>query len=674
MNKQISPKLISQAARVLALLLIVCAFGAEAFAQNTAAGTQIQNQASATYSDGGGGSYSSVSNTVTVTVAQVSGLTITPDAGTVANVVPGQTGVNFSFTVTNTGNFSDQVRFLKNGDSVVVSGPATFSAAWIELGGNPNAFDSGTDVDIKNTGGADVLSSSLAQNASLTVIVSVNVNAGATGGNTINVQLGDAASGGPSFDNQAADSSQHEVRTVATTSVNGMREARGDRTATVDTDAQLTLSLTAPAGPVPLGSTIAYTWQLCNTGVRTANSITLTNAPAGSNSGVFIFAPIPTGTNLDATQTFPGGVGVLYSTSPLANDPVTTAVWTTTLPPLANVTRVAFNIGGSLAASACSPNINLNVKIITNDATNSIVEQGDAYAKNTLNVQITAQSPQRTTLLQLVGSVLNGPQGAPGAVGPAPNNSNNEDYTNKSVSTGIAGIPPTGSTNAPGVVTFTNTLQNAGNANDTYTLTVPTFPAGSTIKVTVNSVQTTVVNAGVATGNAIPAVSIAYGGTLDYQVEVTLPAGKTVLTGYDTVIRATSGNTNTATNDTIDRVYTGFVQLVKTATVTNSTGVGGPNDAVPGAVITFKITYKNISSSGGTGNVTLTATNIVITEDGTTNLPNNWASYTTHVVGATDSLGGTITGDVANSNVLTDTINSLAPGVSGDFVFKRQIK
>ncbi|HMF57854.1 MAG TPA: hypothetical protein VK619_16040 [Pyrinomonadaceae bacterium] len=668
MNKY-SPRIISRPARVLVLLIIVCAFGAQALAQTTAAGTQIQNQASATYSDGGGGSYSSVSNIVTVTVAQVSGLTITPDAGTVANVVPGQAGVNFSFTVTNTGNFSDQVRFLQSGGSVNVTGPGTVSAAWIELGGNANAYDAGTDVDIKSNG-ADVLSSSLAQNASITVIVSVNVNAGAAGGNTINVQLGDTSTGGPSFDNQPADSSIHEVRTVTAGSVNGLREARGDRTATVDNDAQLALSLTAPAGPVPLGSTIAYTWQLCNTGLRTANSVTLTNAPAGSNSGVFIIAPIPAGTNLDATQSFPGGVGVLYSTSPLANNPITTAVWTTTLPPLASVTRVAFNVGATLAASACSPNINLNVKIVTTDATNPIVEQGDAYAKNTVNTQITAQSPQRTTLLQMVGSVLNGPQGQPGAVGPT---NNNDDYTNKSVNTGIAGVPPGGVTTALGTVTFTNTLQNTGNANDTFTLTVQSFPTLSTVKVTVGATQVTVINNGVATGNAIPPVSLAFGATSNYQVDITLPAGKTVLTGYDTVIRATSANTSSATNDTIDRVYTGFVQLVKAATVANGTGVGGPTDAVPGAVITYTITYTNISSSGGTNNVTLTASNIVITENGST-APNNWATNTNHVVGATDTRGGTITGDVAASNVLTDTIASLAAGQSGVFTFKRQIK
>jgi hypothetical protein len=71
--------------------------------------------------------------------------------------------------------------------------------------------------------------------------------------------------------------------------------------------------------------------------------------------------------------------------------------------------------------------------------------------------------------------------------------------------------------------------------------------------------------------------------------------------------------------------------------------------------------------------VTLTATNIVITEDGAA-APNNWATYTDHVVGATDSLGGTITGDALNSTLLTDAVASLAAGQSGVFTFKRQIK
>jgi ACR3 family arsenite efflux pump ArsB len=78
---------------VIGLLLVGTLF-IQTFAQ-TAADTVIQNQASATYSDGNGNNFSTVSNTVSITVAKVAGLRITPDGQTNTSVVPGQTGVNF---------------------------------------------------------------------------------------------------------------------------------------------------------------------------------------------------------------------------------------------------------------------------------------------------------------------------------------------------------------------------------------------------------------------------------------------------------------------------------------------------------------------------------------------------------------------------------------------------
>src|ERR1700754_2183123 len=70
-----TPKLLPRALAALAMLAL-CAV--TSFAQATSGGTQIQNRASATYSDGTN-SYSVNSNIVTVTVANVTGLTISPD-------------------------------------------------------------------------------------------------------------------------------------------------------------------------------------------------------------------------------------------------------------------------------------------------------------------------------------------------------------------------------------------------------------------------------------------------------------------------------------------------------------------------------------------------------------------------------------------------------------------
>ncbi|MCP9495503.1 MAG: hypothetical protein MSG64_13740 [Pyrinomonadaceae bacterium MAG19_C2-C3] len=662
------------------------------FAQSTAGGTQIQNRASATYSDGGGNNYSTASNTVTVTVSNVSGLVITPDNGTPQSAVAGQQ-VRFDFVVTNTGNFADQVRFLANGASIRFTGSVDLTSiiAFIDRGAPGGAFQAGTDIDISGNA-ADVLSPSIAQNATLSVAVQVTMTASAVNGDTVRVTLGDA-----SADNVAADSSANEVRTVASGSVNGLREAVGDASVQIVNDAQLLLTLTAPTGPVPLGSNISYGLNLSNPGARDAQNVTLTNAPAGSNSGVFVIAPIPVGTMLASGQTFPAGT--LYTTSPLTVDP-TTAVWTTVPPAnLADVRRIAFNTGNSLVAGTSATAINFTVTITTTNATTSIFEIADAFARNSIGTQVTDQSGdivrnggdgnadfeedtatgssapqfdgvQQQTLLQTTGSVFVGPSGKPNAVGPT---NTNDDYTNKSLSAGLAGVAPGGVTTVGQQVLFTNTLRNAGNSNDTFSITVPSasFPPNFTVEISINggSSYTTV-----QPGNGTINLPIAFGQTADILVRVTAPAGLEILRAYPVTIRATSTTTTGAFNETINRLYTGFLRLDKTVAVNNTTGVGTATDAVPGADITYTINYSNISVGGGdSDNVQLTASSIVITEDGNAT-PNNWGTSTLHVVGATDSRGGTITGDVVGSTLLTDSVPTLGANQSGSFTFKRKIK
>lgn len=679
-----------RAARFLAFVAVFALFSSVSFAQTqTSGGTQITNQASASYSDGNGNTYQTVSNTVTVTVANVSGLAITPDAGSRASIVPGQQGVVYPFTVTNLGNFSDQVRFLANGQSIQMTGSATLSRAVIDVNGN-GSIDAGDTNILSNA--ADVLSVALAQNGSLTVLVEVNVNANAAPGSVVNVQLGDTLTNSPTFDNQPANISAHEVRSVSTASVNGLREARGDVSATVDTDAQLVIRLTAPAGPVTLGSTIQYTWDLCNTGLRPANAFTLANAPAGSNTGVFIFAPVPVGTTI-GSQTFPAGT--LYTTSPLSVSPQTAVwqVWTGNGPAnLSGVRRVAFNNGTSLAAGACISPINMQVTITTSDATLDIYQIGDVYATNTVGATITDQSGdnvpnagdgnanyneanqpgnvdgngiQQVTILSRIGSTLIGPSGFPTAIGP---NSNNDDYTNRSSS--VPGIPAGGVTTSALSLTYTNTLQNTGNANDVYTLSLQSAPAGFTVEISLDGGA----NYTTVTTNTL-SLPINFGQQANIMVRVTAPVGTNVLqeNGFPVVIRSTSTVTPTAYNETIDRFYTGFLRMDKTSQIFNNTGVGGANDPVPGAEIEYTITYRNLATSGGTNNSTLSVSNLVITENGSV-APNNWAASTTQVVGSgVDSTGGAITGDSTGSTLLTDTVTTVAPGSTGTFKFRRRI-
>jgi hypothetical protein len=664
--------------RVLIAVAIAAALSTQVVAQ-TPGGTTISNQASASYSDGTN-TYNTVSNTVTVTVSNVSGLAITPDAASNPTVVAGQTLVIYNFTVTNTGNFSDQVRFLASGASVRVVGPGTVTRAVIDVDGSGTITAGDTDI---KTNGADVLSANILQNGVIHVLVEASVNAGATAGQTVQILLGDASTGGPSFDNQAANSSANEVRTVSAGSVNGLREARGDISATVVNDTLLQLTLTAPAGPVNLGSDITYTWQVANTGLRDAAGVTL-----NGSTQVYMIAPIPARTVLKSGQTFPAGT--LYTTSPLTTAPLA-ATWTTTAPaPLSNTTRIAFPVGATLVAGASSSAISMVVTVNTGiDASVPIDEIGDVFGKNSMAATITDQSGdatpnngdsnanfdegyvagaghgviQRTTLTQ-VGSVLVGPSGAPAAVGPT---DSNDDYSNKSVNTGIAGVAPGGVTTASGLLVYVNTIQNTGNASDTYTIDAPTVPAGFTVEVSTNggTSYTTV------SGGGSVSLAIAFATSANINVRVTAPAGKPVLTGYDSIIRVTSIATPAAFNKTIDRLYTGFVQLSKAFTVANGTGVGAATDPVPGAVITYNITYTNVSSSNGDANcVKLTASSLVITEDGLA-APNNWGTYTANSGSPSDSGSGTAA--TVSATKYTDTVASVAPAASAVFTFKRSI-
>jgi hypothetical protein len=257
---------------------------------------------------------------------------------------------------------------------------------------------------------------------------------------------------------------------------------------------------------------------------------------------------------------------------------------------------------------------------------------------------------------------LLGPSGAPAAVGPT---DNNDDYTNKS--SNPANIAPGGVTTAVAQLVYTNTLQNTGNANDTYTLDAPVVPAGFTVEISTNGGGS---YTDVSSGGSTP-LAVGFGASANILVRVTIPVGKLVLTAFSTTVRATSTVTPASNNKTIDRSYTGFIQLIKAFTVTNGTGVGGATDPVPGAVINYNITYTNISSSNGDANcVRLTASNLVITEDGNV-APNNWGGLTTHVAPAADSGSGVVV--VVSATKYTDTVASVAPGASGIFTFKRSI-
>ncbi|MFS8084528.1 MAG: hypothetical protein ACMG6H_02785 [Acidobacteriota bacterium] len=264
-------------------------------------------------------------------------------------------------------------------------------------------------------------------------------------------------------------------------------------------------------------------------------------------------------------------------------------------------------------------------------------------------------------------AVLVGPCGLPGAMGPG---GVNDDFTNRSLNTGIANVAPGGLTTAAGTVVFRNTVQNLGVSDDVFIISAPSAPAGFKIEISTDDGET---YATVETWSTAVTVPVAYHAAATFLVRVTAPAGLKILTGFDTVIRVTSTVNTSVMNDTIDRLYTGFIRIDRKATIINSTGSGGATDAVPGAEIEFAITYANISAADGVGSAFLTAHNLVISENGSATA-NNWAATTEHVLGATDSQGGIVLGDRLGSSFLSDMIMTLEAGQTGVFKFRRRIK
>jgi hypothetical protein len=266
-----------------------------------------------------------------------------------------------------------------------------------------------------------------------------------------------------------------------------------------------------------------------------------------------------------------------------------------------------------------------------------------------------------------VGGVLVGPCGLPGAEGPT---GVNDDFTNRSINAVIVNASPEGVTTAAGAVVFRNMVQNIGTGDDAFVITVPSAPPGFRIEISLDEGLSYTALDLLNTNVTVP---VAHGAAAIFFMRITAPAGLKVLTGFDTVIRAMSTITPTVTNDTIDRLYTGFIRLEKTVTVNNSTGAGGPTDAVSGAEIEIAIKYSNVSTAVGIGSSLLTAHNLVINEDGKAR-PNNWAATTDHVTGASDTQAGIIIGDREGSSSLSDIITTLEAGQSGVFKFKRRIK
>jgi hypothetical protein len=388
-------------------------------------------------------------------------------------------------------------------------------------------------------------------------------------------------------------------------------------------------------------------------------------------------------------------------------------------------TQIVYDESGDNASNngldGVDPNPNTNPSVPTGTGiTKGIADPNDPDPTGGISVDPTTKNTGTTsggesTVFIIAGGLTNGPKNAPDAVGP---NNNNDDFTNKSIvlPAGLdPAVPLTAIQLADPLLTvkFDNTVKNGSPVAQIITL-IPDKPAANTVpdgtKVTIDpdgpgpgAPVVFTLTSGVytlPTGVFPPTVSVPGNGTVPYTVAVNLGGPADQLKEYPITITAfvdADGDRipdpDEASNKTIDRVYTGYVKLLKEARILDGTTeiVGFTSDSAllnpalrPTRIIEYRITYTNISSAAPTGStsVTLPANLLTITEDGNA-APNTWFATTKDPVGTTNpgsasdlTAGAAITTTVNGTDIQTyvDTVPAVAPQSTGMFLFRRQVK
>ncbi len=230
---------------VVMVAMFLVPTGAQA---QTAAGTSIGNQASATYTDSSSVSRTATSNVVTTIVQQVASLTLTANGAKTAS--PGS-AVFYPHTLTNTGNGSDSFTLTL---APAQSGAFTLTGTHIYLDANGDGIpDNFTDLT-----GTNVTVAPGAANA-FKFVITGTVPAGATAGQTNNFSVTTTSV----FDNTKS-ASNTDITTATANAVINVNKTMSSN------------SGASPSGPYTV--TLTYT----NSGNSTATTVNVGDAlPAG---------------------------------------------------------------------------------------------------------------------------------------------------------------------------------------------------------------------------------------------------------------------------------------------------------------------------------------------------------------------------------------------------------
>jgi hypothetical protein len=268
--------------------------------QDTTAGKVIRNTATGTYEDPNqpGQTINTTSNTVTITVAEVAGITVTGSSVVDANggTLQPNDNIQYNFTVTNVGN--DATRFFIP-NTAAVSGPGTLQAVQYSTDGTYTDVPAdGLTTGSINPGGTFSVRVVVRANASATAATPIAVTLGNTDpANAQNVPVGTAA--------------PNDVRTVDNTGTDG-GDASAAAPANGEQEASATQSTSVGAALVILNGPNNQP-----AAVGTNNNDDFTNASTPVPAGVAPDQPINPGTRTitntikSTTTTDPGVISLL---------------------------------------------------------------------------------------------------------------------------------------------------------------------------------------------------------------------------------------------------------------------------------------------------------------------------------------------------------------------------
>jgi trimeric autotransporter adhesin len=433
-----------------------------AFAQSsTKAGTQIQNQATATYTDSSGKPQVATSNLAVTVVQQVYGVQVKPDNGNTATgpsnftLSPDPTNdkqgvpsssVSFAYAVTNTGNDTDSITLATVEQANL---PAVGGDDFDFVAGSIKMYQDNNANGQLDAGEPQITSAlSIAGGASVNVVVVATV---------------------PSPSATVANGKVARLDLTATTPGGGTPKSDFNNIAklTVINDANLTLIKTA-TGP-DASNNISYSLTGTNTGSQAAKSIVdvAATVDGATPDGILIADALPTGTTL-VHNSANGSAGSLGTTTTVVY--YVAGVWTKIQPAfgaIGTVARVGLLIEDPTPANNTSENT-LNVSAgysLTFKVLIGSSQAGGSTIQNNATIRYDRQTP--------VG----------GGLTTTSNTTNTTVPVTKGVAIGNATSATVGAESQAAVapvaagqtITFLNKLQNTGNVDDTFLVTVDSF-------------------------------------------------------------------------------------------------------------------------------------------------------------------------------------------------------